>query len=59
MDLITLLIALIVFGVIFYIVNNLLPIAQPFKNVALAVVCVILIVWLLSLVGVGSFHIGS
>lgn len=58
MDLISLLIVLIVFGVIFYIVNNLLPIAQPFKNIALAVVCIILLVWLLSLIGVGSFHIG-
>lgn len=57
MDLLSLLVVLIVFGVIFYIVNNLLPIAQPFKNIALAVVCVILLVWLLSLVDVGSFPV--
>lgn len=47
MDLYTLLITLIVFGLAFYVIQSLLPIAQPFKNAALAVLVVILIVYLL------------
>jgi len=44
--LITLLIMLIVFGIIWYVVT-LLPIVEPFKSIALAIVGLILVVYLL------------
>jgi hypothetical protein len=52
--LISLLIAVIVCGLLVYVVQ-LLPISQPFKQIAIAVVVVILIIWLLSFIGPHSF----
>jgi hypothetical protein len=46
MDLVGLLIAVLIFGLIYWL-WTLLPIPQPFKNVALAILIIIAIVWLL------------
>ncbi len=54
MSLISLLIAIIVFGLIFYVVQTLLPLPQPWKNIALVVVCLIAIVVLLQFAGIGT-----
>jgi uncharacterized membrane protein len=47
MDLISLLIVLIVFGLLAYVVQSLLPMPAPFKNAALAVLVLILVIYLL------------
>lgn len=49
--LVSLLIMILVGGVIYYIIT-LLPLPQPFKNIAVIIVLVILLLWFLSLVGV-------
>jgi hypothetical protein len=49
--LITLLVAVIVIGLLYWIVQ-LMPLPQPFKNVALCIVLVIALLWLLSFAGV-------
>jgi hypothetical protein len=55
---ITLLVAVIVFGIICYIIQ-VLPIAQPFKTIAWCVLALIFIVWLLeSFGGLGFGHFG-
>jgi hypothetical protein len=48
--LISLLIAVIVIGLIFYVLS-LLPIPQPWANIAKVILVVIVIIWLLGFVG--------
>jgi len=50
MSLIGLLILVIVFGLLFYLIN-LLPLAAPWKTVALVILIIIAIVVLLSMIG--------
>ena len=49
MDLISLLVLIIVFGLIYYVLT-LLPLPQPFKNIAVVVLVLILILILLGYV---------
>jgi len=54
MDLVHLLIWVLVLGLIAYLVwyiIGLMPLPQPFKNVAIIVFCIILIIILLNMVG--------
>ena len=51
MDLMSLVVALIVMGLVWWLVSTYLPIPQPFKNVILVLLVVLLIVWLLNSVG--------
>ena len=53
MDLINLLVFIIIFGLIFYAVQNLLPLPAPFRNAALLVVIVVFVLYLL-----GGLHLG-
>jgi len=48
--LIELLIAVLVIGLIYYLIT-MLPIPQPFKNVVTIIFIVICIIWLLSFIG--------
>jgi hypothetical protein len=48
--LVSLLIAVIVIGLIYYIIT-LLPLPQPFKNVAIIILLLICVIWLLGYVG--------
>jgi hypothetical protein len=48
--LIELLVAVIVMGLLYWLVT-LLPIPQPFKNIAIVIIVVICIIWLLSFTG--------
>lgn len=54
MDLVSLLILALVFGLIFYGIQSLLPLAPPFKNVALLILILIFVVYLL-----GGLHLGG
>lgn len=53
--LIEIIIALVLVGVIVWVVQTLLPIPPPFKTAILAIVGLILILWLLQLLGVFTF----
>lgn len=53
MTIIDLLIVIIVFGLLFYMVQTLLPLPAPFRTVTQVVLMVLLIVWLL-----GGLHLG-
>jgi hypothetical protein len=55
MSLVGLLIAVLVIGLIFYLIR-MLPIAEPFKSAALVILIVLVIVWLLS--GFGGLPAG-
>lgn len=52
--LITLLVACLIAGIIYWIVG-LLPIPAPFKNIVMAVLGLILVLWLISYFFGGSF----
>ena len=52
MDLVSLLIAVVVLGLLFYVVG-LLPLPTPFKTIAKVIVIVIAIIYLLGLLGYG------
>ena len=53
--LITLLIAILVIGLLLYLVQ-MLPIPEPFRTAAIVVIIVICIIWLLSGMGGLNFH---
>jgi hypothetical protein len=58
MDLISLLIVVIIVGLLVWLVQQL-PLAAPFKTIAMVIIIVICIIWLLSMLGgVGGFHVG-
>lgn len=49
--LISLLVAVVIIGVVFYVLS-LLPLPEPWKKIATILVCLIVLLWLLSLLGV-------
>lgn len=51
MSLVSLLIAILIVGLILYLIG-LLPIDQPFKTIAYAIVILLLIIWLAQTFGV-------
>jgi hypothetical protein len=55
--LVDLLVAVIVMGLLYYIVT-ILPLPQPFKTIAIVIILVICIIWLLSFTSFGGnyFH---
>ncbi len=52
MDLVSILVAVIVLGLLMYVVG-LLPLPSPFKTIAYVLVLVIAILYLLGLLGIG------
>lgn len=58
MSLITLLIYLVVVGVVLYLINTYLPIAQPIKIIINVVVVIILCLWLLQVFGIADIPVG-
>jgi hypothetical protein len=56
MDLLSLLLIVIVFGLIYYCVT-LLPIPAPFKTIAVVIVLIVAIVYLFGLIGGGAPHV--
>lgn len=53
MSLVSLLIVVLIAGLVVWLIRTL-PIAEPFKSIAIIVVVVILLVWLLT--GFNGFH---
>lgn len=47
MDVVTLLLVVLVFGLIFWVVNSLIPMEQTTRRVINAVIAVIFVLWLL------------
>jgi hypothetical protein len=58
MDLVTLVVLLIVFGLIIWLVQTYLPIPPPIKTVIVVVLVLILCLWLLRAVGIVGPIIG-
>lgn len=57
MDLVGLLVLVLVFGLLFWLVQSVLPLPPPFKTVAIVILCIILILVLLDQVGyLGALH---
>jgi hypothetical protein len=56
-------IALIVVGVLLWLVNSYIPMAAPIKSILNAVVVIAVVIWLLKVFGlwdyVTHFHVGS
>lgn len=52
MSLISLILVLAVVGVIVWLINTYVPIAQPFKTVINVVVIIVLCLWLLQIFGI-------
>jgi hypothetical protein len=61
--LIEVIVALIVVGVLLWLINTYIPMAAPIKSLLNAVVVIVLIVWLLKVFGLWSqithFRVGS
>jgi hypothetical protein len=51
MGLIEVVVVIVVLGVIMYLVENYVPMAQPFKVVLRVIVVLLLVLWLLSIFG--------
>ena len=58
MDLLQVIVVLIILGTCMYLVNTYLPIAQPIKTVINVLVVLVIVVWLLSLFGITTIHVG-
>ena len=56
MTLIGLLVAVVVIGLVIYLIQ-VLPIGAPFKNIALVIAVLICLFWLLSASGIGGFRL--
>jgi len=54
MDIVSIIIALAVLGVIYYLIT-LLPIAEPFRTIINVVVILAAVVWLLRFLGGGAY----
>jgi hypothetical protein len=63
MPLIQVLVALIVVGVLLWLVNNYIPMAGSIKSILNAVVVILVVLWLLNVFGVlhslSSIHVGK
>lgn len=61
MDLITLIIVLLVVFLVIYLIRQYLPVDPQIKNIIIAVVVIILIIWLLQGIGFlpSTIHIGK
>jgi hypothetical protein len=54
---VSILVALVVFGVILWLVNTYIPMAAPIKTVINVIAVLILCIWLLSLFGLTGYTI--
>ena len=59
MDIIQLLIALVVFGVVWYLVTTYVPMPQPIKTVITVIVVLVLCIFLLNFFGITHFPMRS
>lgn len=59
MDLISIIIVLVVFGVVWWLVTTYIPMPQPVKTVITVIVVLVLCLWLLQVFGIGNFHVGK
>lgn len=55
--LINVIVALVVIGLILYLVENYIPMSPPIKVILRVVVILVLVLWLLRLFGVANFGI--
>lgn len=54
MSLVSLVVVLIIVGVVLYLINTYIPMAQPVKTVLNVVVVLVLCLWLLSIFGIDA-----
>lgn len=63
MSLLHVVVLLIVVGVLLWLVNNFIPMADPVRSILNAVVVIALVVWLLNVFGIWNFlariHVGK
>lgn len=58
MPLIEVLIVLIIVGVLLWLVQTYIPMAQPIKVVITVVVILVICLWILSMFGIGDIYVG-
>ncbi len=58
MPLINIVLVLVVVGVCLWLVNTYVPMAAPIKTIINVVVVLFLVLWLLSLFGIGDIYVG-
>ena len=55
MSLLTVVLVLVVVGVLLWLVNNYIPMAEPMKKILNGVVVLVVVIWLLRVFGVWSY----
>jgi hypothetical protein len=58
MDIVHLLVGLIIIGVLLWLLNTYIPMAAPIKTIINVVVILLVVLWLLSVFGFGSYYVG-
>jgi hypothetical protein len=58
MNIIQVLVVLVVVGLLLWLVQTYIPMAQPIRTVITVVVVLLVCLWLLSLFGIGHIRIG-
>jgi hypothetical protein len=59
MSIIGLIITLVVIGLLMWLVNSYIPMADPYKKILNVVVIVLVVLWLLGVFGVFNMHLGN
>jgi hypothetical protein len=58
MDIIQVLVVLVIVGVLLWLVQTYIPMAQPVRTILTIVVVLFLCIWLLGVFGIGHYYIG-
>ena len=57
--LITIILALVVLGFLCWLLFRFVPMASPFREIILFVICLAVVLWLLSYFGIWHGHVGT
>lgn len=57
MPLLNIVVTLVIIGVILYVINTYIPMAQPIKTIITVVVVLVVCLWLLNLFGIGNLTV--
>ncbi len=59
MSIIGVIIVLVVVGLLMWLVNSYVPMAEPYKKILNVVIVILVILWLLNIFGVFSMNLGN
>jgi hypothetical protein len=59
MSIIGVIVVLVVVGVLMWLINSYIPMADPYKKILNVVIVILIVLWLLNVFGVFDMHLGN